>query len=427
MPTVIDSLVVELGLDPKKFTQGQREAMAAFKKTQEDAKKQATDMEDRVQRAINFLSTLQNKVLGYTAAFLGGRGIKEFTSQIIQTDAATGRLGRNFGQNVGEINKWSKAVELAGGSINSAESAFQDYARNIFGSKYFGENQEFIGLLNKMASDGGHAINVLGPLNDQWEALSKNLREVAKHAGIADAYQFGLRLGLPPDVVNLMVHPKRQGFLDTAQKTGVLDKSKTDFAEEAVKKQKELSQSIDHLGRVVISVFGPTMISVLESLSRLIQSWVTPPNTEEERKKKLDAIVGPKEDWDKATEGWWDALFPNKKINDKIGSFFGTLADWWSGIGRKNKIAPTDDAPAPFLRRKGPLGLPTGETPLSSLGGSGLAASNFVSASSSSSNEVNIAQITVNTQATDAEGVARDIMPAVRRAAFASLANYGAA
>ena len=48
-----------------------------------------------------------------------------------------------------------------------------------------------------------------------------------------------------------------------------------------------------------------------------------------------------------------------------------------------------------------------------------------VTRSSSSSSEVNIGQITVQTRATDAQGIARDIGPAVQRYTFATQANQG--
>jgi hypothetical protein len=38
MATVIDTLIVELGFDPKKFTKGQREAMSEARRALEEGK-----------------------------------------------------------------------------------------------------------------------------------------------------------------------------------------------------------------------------------------------------------------------------------------------------------------------------------------------------------------------------------------------------
>src|SRR3979490_1522309 len=73
MPTVIDSLVVELGLDPKNFTKGQREALDAFKKTQEEAVKGGKSIEEQSKKSLGALGGIKTQALELFAVFKGGK------------------------------------------------------------------------------------------------------------------------------------------------------------------------------------------------------------------------------------------------------------------------------------------------------------------------------------------------------------------
>jgi hypothetical protein len=53
MPTVIDSLILELGIDASKFSKGQRDALDAFKKTQEEAVKGGKAVEEQSRKSMN--------------------------------------------------------------------------------------------------------------------------------------------------------------------------------------------------------------------------------------------------------------------------------------------------------------------------------------------------------------------------------------
>ena len=94
MPNVIDSLVVELGLDPRQFNEGQRQARESFKRTQEEAKKGAAAVEFEGKKVIDYFESLKRAALGVTGVLLGGMGIKEFTGFLTNLDAATARVAK---------------------------------------------------------------------------------------------------------------------------------------------------------------------------------------------------------------------------------------------------------------------------------------------------------------------------------------------
>jgi hypothetical protein len=70
MATVIDTLIVELGLDPKKFTTGQREAMSETRRALEEGKRGGKDIERQADAINNTLSKLKGQALKGQAQLL---------------------------------------------------------------------------------------------------------------------------------------------------------------------------------------------------------------------------------------------------------------------------------------------------------------------------------------------------------------------
>ncbi len=78
MASIVDTLLVEIGLDVKKFERGQRDVQTSMGKTKAELDKHAKDMEASAKRVTGFFKELQLSILGVFAAFTAGRGLKDF-------------------------------------------------------------------------------------------------------------------------------------------------------------------------------------------------------------------------------------------------------------------------------------------------------------------------------------------------------------
>jgi len=116
MPTVIDALVVTLGLNATAFKAGSKDAMTAFKATSEEATRTAKEMEARGEQAAQFFGKLRNEALALLAVFTAGIGITKFTEQTITSAAQLGMMADNLGMSTEKLNSWQKAAERAGGT-----------------------------------------------------------------------------------------------------------------------------------------------------------------------------------------------------------------------------------------------------------------------------------------------------------------------
>src|ERR1700685_4178174 len=97
MPTVIDSLVVEVALDASKFKKGSAEAQAETKRVRDLLHGAGKDVERSAEGMSLGISNLGTKLLGLTALFTAGVGLKQFVQQTVTTDMHIGRLSNVLG------------------------------------------------------------------------------------------------------------------------------------------------------------------------------------------------------------------------------------------------------------------------------------------------------------------------------------------
>src|ERR1035437_7147450 len=110
MPTVIDSLSVELGLDNTKFKKGIKDSdklqddfnkkTFSLNKKQPETERKAEQVKEkhhkeekcRNKESLEGLNSLRNAALTFLAVFTAGKGIVQFVSGTITADAAINRL-----------------------------------------------------------------------------------------------------------------------------------------------------------------------------------------------------------------------------------------------------------------------------------------------------------------------------------------------
>lgn len=153
MATVIDSLVVELGLDPKKFNQGQREAVAEFKRTQEEVTKRGKLVESDGKRVTDVFGALKRQAVGLLGAFFAGRGIQETVKYITTLDANVGRLAKTLPLSTEELARFRKVAELTGGDANAITGSIAGLTDQLQRFLTFGEASHALPLLNQLGID----------------------------------------------------------------------------------------------------------------------------------------------------------------------------------------------------------------------------------------------------------------------------------
>ena len=253
MTTVIDSLVVTLGLDPTQFSKGQREALDAFKKTQEEAVKGGKAVEEQSKRSMDALGGIKTQALELFAVFTGGKGLIEFAAHTVTTNAELGRLSRNLNISAETLSKWQGAARIFGGDAGQMATTFTAISDAVEGFK-IGKISPLIADFRALGSAGGTIIDINKGVDQTLLDISANLAKV-NAVDPARAGLLGRMIGLDPGLYDLLVKgPKAtQEMLDRVNQLGPATKAATDAAGELERRWNSIGVKADAFGRKVLN------------------------------------------------------------------------------------------------------------------------------------------------------------------------------
>ena len=253
MTTVIDSLVVTLGLDPTQFSKGQREALDAFKKTQEEAVKGGKSIEEQSKKSLDALGGIKTQALELFAVFTGGKGLIEFAAHTVTANAQLGRLSRNLNISAETLSKWQGATRIFGGDAAQMATTFTTISDAVEGFK-IGKISPLIADFRALSSAGGTIIDINKGVDQTLLDISANLAKV-NAADPARAGLLGRMIGLDPGLYDLLVKgPKAtQEMLDRINQLGPATKAATDAAGELERRWNSIGVKADAFGRKVLN------------------------------------------------------------------------------------------------------------------------------------------------------------------------------
>jgi len=245
----IESFVVEIGLDPSKFNEQQRKALEDYKHSQEEFKSRSQDIEDSAGKAFDALGGIKRQALELFAVFTGGKGLVDFSTQLIHSNAQLGRLDRNLGISASTISKWQGAARIFGGDAAAMAQSFTQVSDALAGWK--------IGIISPMVADfraistaGGQVIDINKGVEESLLQLSDNLRAIHDRDP-ATAGLYGRRLGLDPALFDVLIRGRAgvKEVLDYVQKIGVATEKDIDAFGELEKRMGQMGLKAESLGR----------------------------------------------------------------------------------------------------------------------------------------------------------------------------------
>lgn len=262
MPTIIDSLVVELGLDASKFTLQQREAFETAKRLEEQQLKAAKNIEYGAERAGSAIGGIRTQALEMLAVLTGGAGLVSFGVNMTHTNAQLGRLERNLGQSAATISKWQGVARIFGGDAETMASSFTTISDAFAGWK-IGMVSPLIADLRAISTAGGKVIDVNKGVEQSYLDLAENLRNI--HArDPATAGLLGRKVGLDPALYDAMITGNLQKVLDLVTKIGTATSADTDAFGELEKRIGLMGQKSESLGRKILGGEGGVASAIME-------------------------------------------------------------------------------------------------------------------------------------------------------------------
>ena len=244
MPTVIDSLLVKLGLDSSDFKKGTKDVDTGLKQI--------------TKSATAFLA-----VLGGSAA------MKTFIEQQVEANSALDRFSKNLGEAVGTISAWSQAAEVAGGSAAGLQGTMDMLSKSQTELQLTGQSA----LLPYFARLGVAFADMRGqarPTSDMLLDLADRFGNMPR----TTAYNMGRMMGVDQGTMQLLLKGRGEVelMLKRQKEYNAVTKQQ---AEEATRLRVAMTgsrQSFEAFGRELLSRATPAIEGLFRWLEK-VGNW----------------------------------------------------------------------------------------------------------------------------------------------------------
>lgn len=209
--TVIDQLVVKLGLDPSGFTKGQKAAAAALVETEQQAKKSGDSI------AQSFLSAA-GKIVGITTAILAIKKVVGYVDDISESIRRLGINAANFDTSAAKLRNFQNAAELVGGSAEEITKTIGNLQKSIFDLSYNGEVSSSLIMLGRLGVQfqdaSGHARDFTSVLLDTADAIGAAQKNGMSHS---EAFNYLQESGFDQGSIQLILSGRANAQAELAK------------------------------------------------------------------------------------------------------------------------------------------------------------------------------------------------------------------
>lgn len=314
---MIDELILVLGLNPSQFTAGQKVALEAMRKLEEQAVKSGKETESQSKKLLDFFSNLKREAIGFLGAFYGGRGIKDVIGHIVQLDSSAARLSKTFNTSPHDLALWRVAMREVGASAEDADAAIgglsqavQDFLLNPANA-----DPNLLAVFNRIGIKPGEVTDPLAVLKKLAE-----FSQTPEMRGHPERFAAVARLlpGMNQPMINLLMELNKR--LTAAEKVTPEGGGAGAFSEEFIASITLFDTAATNIARVLLDFFVPA----INKFTELLQKWLILPGTPEA--KALDT-----------------------KFEKDIQQHFGTPPAWLSRLfgqepqGPPPKLVPRGD------------------------------------------------------------------------------------
>jgi preprotein translocase subunit SecE len=205
MPTIIDSLVVTLGLDSSGFKKGQTEVKKGLEDTRKNADQTAKDMEAAGKRAASFFGSIRTELLALVGVTLSAQGIKTFITSMTSDLMRLGIESRALDISAKSLDGWERAAEAAGSAAERMAGTLGNFQKTLTNIRTGGgQDDPLFGALASFAGATGanfdyqndNAEKIMRKIASNWGKLSKDAqRRFGGMFGFDNATQQGLANG----------------------------------------------------------------------------------------------------------------------------------------------------------------------------------------------------------------------------------------
>ncbi|WP_447881059.1 hypothetical protein [Serratia fonticola] len=352
MPTIIDALVITLGLDPSDFKKGSDEMTEEMKKQKKEAEKLAKDMEAAGKRAASFFGSIRTELLALLGLTLSAQGIKSFITSTANSLQQLGINSKALDMSARSLDGWSRAAEAAGSSAEKMQgtlASFQDVLTQI---RTGGASDS--PLFAALASFGGATGANFDYKNDNSEAIMRKIAQNWNKLNEDAKRRFGGMFGFDNATQQALSSGALVSDADKFTKASMATEDATKKAADFNRQLVAMKQNFAAAAQVLFSALIPYVEQLIPLIAKF-GNWIATHGPEIEKffadsaaeiSKVVDAVGG----WQNALEvllvfvaGKWmlGMLVAVGKVMKSFGPLLAAIAavSAWDKIGNINDEA----------------------------------------------------------------------------------------
>ncbi|MGV1366025.1 lytic transglycosylase domain-containing protein [Klebsiella pneumoniae] len=336
--TVIDALLVTLGLDTSDFRKGQKDVSDDLKKQREDAKKTAKEMAEQGKKAAAFFGSIKTELLALTGVTVTAGGLISFVKSTTSGLMDLSIQSKALGLSARELDGWSKSAEAAGSSAEKISASLQGFQGAIQGARVGDYSSSIFGGLAQLNALTGQNFDVWG--QDASSLAKTSLDALRKISDPNLRRQVGLSLGFDDATLQRNQEGKFLPDVDRLTKSSGITDASTKGAKEFTAAWAELNQSLETT-KIQFYTFLIPYVRDFNVVLRDLSNWMK--SHPEEMKQKVDAFFGAIESGakmaDKAAQavgGWENAIkiIIGASVGGKLLFFLANLSKSLLGLAR---------------------------------------------------------------------------------------------
>ncbi len=354
MATVLDTLIIELGLDPTAFERGQKDAARAMLKTRDEVVKNSKEMEHEVGDKLSeaFREATRHAV-EFIAALAGARGLVDFAASATAAGVSLSLMSTMSGVPVQRLSEIENAFRKMNGSAEGVASSLGRLKSAQVALREFGvmPNDQTFRLISNVGNASAEEMMLSIPANLDRANIrgSSDRTNAVMQTGMFDA-----------DTARIIAtHSAAQlRPLIDAEKGNATTKEQAEAAERLAAAWANASISVTHFGDTVFEKAEGPLSTLLDHVAKLVEKngawmagWIGDKITAfddylenhaakdwDDFSKKVQSGVDKVNAFAKALGGWQTvgeallALWTTEKFSGVIG-LIGKLAAALTGLG----------------------------------------------------------------------------------------------
>lgn len=256
MATVIDALVVTLGLDAKNFNDGRRQVSEGQKRFANEMERDTKRASQSMNQVAQGYRRIRNEVVGLIALTLGAGSAGSLIANTVGDQAQLGRLSTDLKMSARELDAWGRVMTSVGGRAEDARQSMLGVMQQIQ-SFALGNNSETVAILRSMN------INIAddqGQIRAPQDILMDVSREFGGMSPSEQRYVSG-QLGLSESLLQIMREGPEslQNRYSQAYRASNVTEGSTEAAQQAQLAFSELSNEIRGVWQTIFVSAIPAM------------------------------------------------------------------------------------------------------------------------------------------------------------------------